>query len=70
MEGVFFSFSFFILFKVVNPKTKLIKVNEECIFLINFFFLLTFPAHTNSTELVLKIKNSVEQRKGIASLPR
>lgn len=38
MRCVFFSFSFSILFKVVNPKTKLIKVNEECIFIKLFSF--------------------------------
>lgn len=56
---------FFFIFNTCQSckrKTKLIKVNEECIFLLNFLFLLIFPSHTNSTDLVLRIKNTVKKR--------
>lgn len=43
---------------------------ENVFFLLNFLLLLILPFHTNSTDLALKIKNTVEQRKGIIKLPK
>lgn len=53
-----------------KPKAKLIKVNGECIFFIKLSFFYWFFSFIQIVDLVLKIKNTVEQRKEIIKLPR